>query len=60
MMPQRWMALGQLPRNANGKTDRPILRRQFEQEAPVVEQEMERGSDSTRTELRSKSPSLVR
>ena len=59
MMPQRWMALGQMPRNANGKTDRPILRQQFEQEASVSEQEMERGSELTRTELRSKSPSLV-
>jgi acyl-coenzyme A synthetase/AMP-(fatty) acid ligase len=54
MIPQRWMALQQMPRNSNGKTDRPFLRRQFEQEASVAEQEMERGPG-----LRSKSPSLV-
>ena len=59
MIPQRWMALGQMPRNANGKTDRPFLRQQFEQEASVSEQEMDLGPQSTRTELRSKSPSLV-
>jgi len=54
MIPQRWMALQQMPRNSNGKTDRPFLRRQFEQEASVAEQEIERAPG-----LRSKSPSLV-
>jgi amino acid adenylation domain-containing protein len=59
MMPQRWMALGQMPRNANGKTDRPFLRQQFQQEASTAGQEMERGPESTPTDLCSKSPSLV-
>lgn len=29
MLPTRWLAYGQLPRNANGKLDRPALREQF-------------------------------
>jgi amino acid adenylation domain-containing protein len=29
MLPARWMALDQLPKNGNGKTDRPWLREQF-------------------------------
>jgi amino acid adenylation domain-containing protein len=29
MLPVRWMRCGALPRNANGKTDRPELRRRF-------------------------------
>jgi len=59
MMPQRWMALEQLPRNANGKTDRPSLRQQFEKEASLAGQEMDCGPRSTRTELSSNPPSLV-
>jgi acyl-coenzyme A synthetase/AMP-(fatty) acid ligase len=59
MMPQRWMALEQLPRNANGKTDRPSLRQQFEKEASLAGPEMDCGPQSTRTELRSNPPSLV-
>ena len=31
MLPQRWMALSQLPRNNNGKADRPLLKQQFQQ-----------------------------
>ena len=41
MMPQRWMALDQMPRNGNGKTDRPFLKQQFEHDASVAGQEME-------------------
>ncbi len=59
MMPQRWKSLHQLPRNGNGKTDRPFLRQQFEKEASFEEREIERGSESTRTALGSNSPSLV-
>ena len=33
MLPQRWMALMDLPRNNNGKTDRPLLRQYFERQA---------------------------
>jgi acyl-CoA synthetase (AMP-forming)/AMP-acid ligase II len=29
MLPARWMRCGALPRNANGKVDRPDLRRRF-------------------------------
>ncbi len=32
MLPQRWMSLPQLPRNNNGKADRPLLKQQFQQE----------------------------
>ena len=31
MLPSRWMALGQLAKNANGKIDRPQLKKLFEQ-----------------------------
>ena len=31
MLPQRWMSLSRLPRNNNGKTDRPLLKQQFQQ-----------------------------
>lgn len=34
MMPQQWMSLPQLPRNNNGKTDRPLLREQFRHDKP--------------------------
>ncbi len=33
MLPSRWMAFGRLPRNANGKIDRPRLREEFERGA---------------------------
>lgn len=33
MLPTRWLAYGQLPRNANGKLDRPALREQFAADA---------------------------
>jgi acyl-coenzyme A synthetase/AMP-(fatty) acid ligase len=29
MLPAHWMRCDALPRNANGKTDRPVLRRRF-------------------------------
>lgn len=29
MLPARWMAVDRMPRNANGKTDRPCLKEQF-------------------------------
>jgi amino acid adenylation domain-containing protein len=29
MIPQHWLTVDQLPRNANGKTDRPLLRKLF-------------------------------
>lgn len=32
MVPRRWMELDFMPRNANGKTDRPFLRQQFQRE----------------------------
>lgn len=32
MVPRRWMELELMPRNGNGKTDRPFLRQQFERE----------------------------
>lgn len=32
MLPGRWMVLKRLPRNGNGKTDRPLLKQQFLQE----------------------------
>ncbi len=38
MIPVRWMALEAMPRNRNGKTDRPLLTQWFEREgeaAPV-------------------------
>lgn len=57
MMPQRWMALEEMPRNGNGKTDRPLLRQLFEK--GISEQETERAPESIRPELRSKSPHLV-
>ena len=59
MMPQRWMALERMPRNGNGKTDRPLLRKQFQQEASAAAQEVDRGPESLGTDLRRKSPSLV-
>ena len=59
MMPQRWMALEQMPRNGNGKADRPFLKQQFEQEACVTGKALDRGPESTSTESRSHSPSLV-
>lgn len=31
MLPSRWMAVDKLPKNPNGKIDRPQLRKQFEQ-----------------------------
>ena len=33
MIPVRWMALESMPRNANGKTDRPLLKQWFQREA---------------------------
>jgi acyl-coenzyme A synthetase/AMP-(fatty) acid ligase len=30
MMPSKWMAFDKLPKNANGKIDRPKLREQFQ------------------------------
>jgi len=30
MMPSKWMAFEKLPKNANGKIDRPKLREQFQ------------------------------
>jgi amino acid adenylation domain-containing protein len=33
MLPSRWLALDRLPKNANGKIDRPQLRKMFENEA---------------------------
>ena len=30
MLPRQWMSLPQLPRNNNGKTDRPLLKQQFQ------------------------------
>lgn len=35
MLPSRWMALEQLPKNANGKTDRRALRERFQLEEVV-------------------------
>lgn len=32
MIPKHWLQLEQLPRNANGKIDRPALRRRFEEQ----------------------------
>jgi acyl-coenzyme A synthetase/AMP-(fatty) acid ligase len=29
MMPSRWLVLDELPKNSNGKIDRPKLREQF-------------------------------
>ena len=31
MLPSRWLALAELPKNANGKIDRPALRKRFEE-----------------------------
>ena len=31
MVPQQWMALEHLPHNSNGKTDRPLLKRRFQE-----------------------------
>ena len=59
MMPQRWMALDQMPRNGNGKTDRPFLKQQFEHDAAVAGHEMEHGPDSIHSDSRSKGSSLV-
>ena len=33
MLPARWMALDRMPRNGNGKTDRPWLKEQFKHQA---------------------------
>jgi acyl-coenzyme A synthetase/AMP-(fatty) acid ligase len=30
MLPSRWLAIDRLPKNANGKIDRPQLRKMFE------------------------------
>lgn len=35
MLPQRWMVLDDLPRNNNGKTDRPLLKQWFHQQMDV-------------------------
>jgi len=59
MMPQRWMALEEMPRNGNGKTDRPLLRQQFEQETSGARRRPGGEAQSTRTELRSNSSTLV-
>lgn len=36
MIPQHWRAFQSLPRNANGKVDRPLLRNQFAEPAAVA------------------------
>jgi amino acid adenylation domain-containing protein len=59
MMPQRWMALEQMPRNGNGKTDRPFLRQQFQQAASAAAQEMDGAAESLGTDQPRKSLSLV-
>ena len=33
MLPARWMVLDRMPRNGNGKTDRPWLKEQFRYQA---------------------------
>jgi amino acid adenylation domain-containing protein len=37
MLPTRWRAVERLPKNANGKVDRPAIRRLFEEEGPSNE-----------------------
>jgi acyl-coenzyme A synthetase/AMP-(fatty) acid ligase len=36
MLPSRWMAFSKLPKNANGKIDRPTLREEFQRQAVSV------------------------
>jgi amino acid adenylation domain-containing protein len=36
MLPSRWMAFSKLPKNANGKIDRPKLREEFQRQAVSV------------------------
>jgi acyl-coenzyme A synthetase/AMP-(fatty) acid ligase len=59
MMPQRWMALEQMPRNGNGKTDRPMLRKRFQQELPVPPLEVDGAPESLGTDAPRKAVSLV-
>ncbi len=44
MVPQRWMVLDGLPRNNNGKTDRPLLKQLFQQQAETDRRDFDRGS----------------
>lgn len=59
MMLQRWMALEQMPRNGNGKTDRPMLRKRFQQELPVPPLEVDGAPESLGTDAPRKAVSLV-
>ena len=45
MLPSRWMVLERLPKNANGKTDRPQLRKQFQQNEVEPRPEVHPNSD---------------
>ena len=44
MVPQRWMALDGLPRNNNGKTDRPLLKQWFQQQAEMDRRDFDSGT----------------
>jgi acyl-coenzyme A synthetase/AMP-(fatty) acid ligase len=48
MVPQRWMVLNDLPRNNNGKTDRPRLKQLFEHQVEVDCREIDRMSAQPR------------
>src|SRR5262249_32523732 len=38
MLPGRWLAMDRLPKNANGKIDRPLLKKLFLNNAPLTEE----------------------
>jgi acyl-coenzyme A synthetase/AMP-(fatty) acid ligase len=56
MLPQRWMSLPQLPRNNNGKADRPLLKQQFLQQGAIRHPH---GSDSNVREEQRQEPLSV-
>jgi amino acid adenylation domain-containing protein len=48
MVPQQWMVMQDLPRNNNGKTDRPLLTRLFQRQAEVERGEVHRAAAHSR------------
>jgi amino acid adenylation domain-containing protein len=58
MLPARWSALAGLPKNANGKTDRPRLRERFQNPEPNSERNLERGTPNPEPNPEPRTPNL--
>jgi len=56
ILTKRWMSLQQLPRNNNGKADRPLLKQQFRQQGAIRHAH---GSDSNVREEQRQEPLSV-